>query len=140
VGGEGADIVTIWKGLGMLGLLLALTSGAEAQQRQRPGEDADRDLVRLSARAESPEQHARVADLLRQRAADLEAQARRAERAARTLEQRRYPYETKLPAISQPGYKERAEARAARAQARAHRALAARHVQSATPVNVEPEP
>lgn len=129
----------IWRGLALVGLLVALTGDAYAQQRQQGADDADRDLVRLSARAESPEQHARVADLLRDRAAQLEAQARRAERTARRLEQRRYPYEHKLPAISQPGYKERTEAREARAQARAHRARAARHAESAVPVNVEPE-
>lgn len=123
----------------MVGLLVALASSVHGQQRQRAGQDADRDLVRLSARAESPEQHARVADLLRDRAAQLEAQARRAERTARSLEQRRYPHEHKLPAISQPGYKERTAAREARAQARAHRERAARHAESAAPVNVEPD-
>lgn len=130
----------IWQRLALVGLLVALTGDAYGQQRQPGGEDTDRDLVRLSARAESPEQHARIADLLRDRAAQLEAQARRAERTARTLEQRRYPHQHKLPAISQPGYKERTEAREARAQARAHRARAARHAESAEPVNVEPEP
>ena len=130
----------MWKGLTLVGLLVALTGDAYGQQRQWDAQDTDRDLVRLSARAESPEQHARVADLLRDRATELEAQARRADRTARNLEQRRYPYEHKLPAISQPGYKERVAAREARAQARAHRARAARHVESAAPVNVEPEP
>lgn len=130
----------MWRGLATVGLLVALTGTVDGRQRQRSGEDADRDLVRMSARAESPEQHARVADLLRDRATQLEAQARRAERTARSLEQRRYPHEHKLPAISQPGYTERTAAREARAQARAHRARAARHAESAVAVNVEPEP
>lgn len=119
-----------------VGVLLALAGSAQARQSS---EQDDRELLRLSARAESTEQHARVTDLLRQRATDLEAQARRLERTARTLEQRRFPHEHKLPAISQPGYKERRDARSARTQAREHRALAARHAQSAVVVNAEPE-
>lgn len=127
----------LWRHLIAVGVLLAAAGSAQAQQAR--AED-DRALLQLSARAESTEQHARVADLLRQRAADLDARARRLERTARTLEQARYPHEHKLPAISQPGYQERTDARRARAQAREHRALAARHLQSAGPVNVEPEP
>ena len=128
-------MVKLWGSLVMSALLLVAGS-AHAQRTQN---DGDRELLRLSARAESSEQHSRVADRLRDRATELEAQARRLDRAPRTLEQRRYPHEHKLPAVSQPGYKERRDARSARAQAREYRALAGRHLESASTVNVEPE-
>lgn len=99
--------------------------------------DEDRDLARLSAQAESAAQHARVASLLRDRAATLENEARRLQRTARRLEQGRFPHEYKLPAIQQPGYRERQRAREARTQAREQRLRAARHEQSAVALNAD---
>ena len=100
--------------------------------------DDDRQLARLSAQAESPTQHARAATLFRERAHQLDREATRLERQARRLEAQRFPHEHKLPAIQQPGYRERQRASEARSRAREHRVLAQRHDRTARELHAEP--
>ena len=66
--------------------------------------DEHQRLARLSARAESAEQHAHVADQYLQHARRLDAAATRHTRNARRLEQRRFPNEQKGAAMLQPDY------------------------------------
>jgi len=89
--------------------------------------DQDRALSRMAAIAESAEQHARVAAEARDRATQLDAEARRHDRTARRLERQWFPNEYKTASMLQPGYRERQRAAKARHRAREAWVLAERH-------------
>lgn len=101
--------------------------------------DEDRRLARMAALAESPEQHSRVAEQYRDRAAVLDAEAGRYERIARRLEKRWFPNDYKAPSMLRPGYQERQKAANARSAAREVRVLAERHSKIAVDLRNAPE-
>lgn len=112
--------------------LIATAPTAVAQVKEE-----DR-LATLAARAESAEQHARVSEEYRERAASLESRAKRLERTARQLEQGWYPHEYKAAPMHRAGYTERQQAVKARSDAREARALAQRHGQIASDIRNAP--
>lgn len=115
------------RGQWMAAVVVVATLAAPAARVDGQTVDADRAIARMAAAAESAEQHARVAAQARERAAQLDAEAARDERAARRLERQWFPNEYKTAAMLQPGYRERQRAAKARRGAREARALAERH-------------
>ncbi|MGV3520062.1 hypothetical protein [Luteitalea sp.] len=99
----------------------------------------ERRLATMAAQAESPEQHARVAEQYRDRAESLDSQAARYERAARRLEKGWFPNEHKAQSMLRPGYAERQKAANARTAARETRVLAERHQKIAVELRNAPE-
>lgn len=99
----------------------------------------DQQLAKMAAVAESPEQHARVADAYRDHASRLEREATRLAKKARQLERGWSPHEYKAAPMHRAGYTERQDAARARQQARAMRGLAEHHARTSLQLRNAPE-